>query len=56
MGKHVTPIKKNQTYKMVCLRFDAELISLIDKQLKNLRITRTQWIHQAAHEKLSKEK
>jgi hypothetical protein len=56
MGKHVIPIKKNQSFKMVCLRFDGELISMIDKQLKELGITRTQWIHQAAHEKLSKEK
>ena len=54
--RHIKPIKKNQDFKMVCMKFDAELISLIDREVNKLKITRTQWIHDAAQEKLSGEK
>jgi len=48
MPNHIKPVAKNQKVKLICLRIDGKLVTEIDKTIKRLKITRTQFMADAA--------
>ena len=55
-GRAATPTGADSLKAVVNLRMDGEVLARIDADAKRLGISRTAWLHVAAHEKLKRER
>jgi hypothetical protein len=55
-GRAAAPAGTDPLKAVVNLRMDGEVLARIDADAKRLGISRTAWLHVAAHEKLKRER
>jgi hypothetical protein len=55
-GRAAAPAGVDSLKAVVNLRMDGEVLARIDADAKRLGISRTAWLHVAAHEKLKRER